>query len=67
MTEDKTHFEEVVDFGNLYQAYLKSKSGKGFSKSRQKFQLVALDGIHQIKRRLETKTYTVSKYNEFTI
>ena len=67
MIEDKTDFEKVVDFGNLYQAYLKSKSGKGFSKSSQKFQVVALDGIHQIKRRLETKTYQVSKYNEFTI
>ena len=33
MIEDKTDFEKVVDFGNLYQAYLKSKSGKGFSKS----------------------------------
>lgn len=67
MTEDKTDFEKVVDFGNLYQAYLKSKSGKGFSKSSQKFQIAALDGIHQIKRRIETKTYNVSKYNEFTI
>ena len=67
MTEDKTDFDKVVDFGNLYQAYLKSKSGKGFSKSSQKFQVAALDGIHQIKRRLETKTYQVSKYNEFTI
>lgn len=67
MTEDKTYFEKVVDFGNLYQAYLKSKSGKGFSKSSQKFQVAALDGIHQIKRRLETKTYQVSKYNEFVI
>lgn len=67
MTEDKSDFEKVVDFGNLYQAYLKSKSGKGFSKSSQKFQVAALDGIHQIKRRLETKTYQVSKYNEFTI
>ena len=51
----------------MYQAYLKSKLGKGFSKSSQKFQVAALDGIHQIKRRIETKTYNVSKYNEFTI
>ena len=26
MIEDKTDFEKIVDFGNLYQAYLKSKS-----------------------------------------
>ncbi len=67
MTETKTDFEVITDFGNLYRAYRKSKSGKGFSKSSQKFQVAALDGIHQIKRRLETKTYEVSKYNEFTI
>lgn len=67
MIEGKTDFEKVTDFGNLYQAYTKSKSGKGFSKSSQKFQIAALDGIHQIKRRLETKTYNVSAYNEFVI
>ena len=55
MTEDKTDFEKIVDFGNLYQAYLKSKSGKGYSKSSQKFQVVALDGIHQIKGRFRNK------------
>lgn len=61
MIEDKTDFEKVVDFGKLYQAYLKSKSGKGFSKSSQKFQVVALDGIHQIKRRIETKELSQNK------
>lgn len=67
MTESKTDFEKITDFGNLYQAYKKSKSGKGFSRSSQKFQVAALDGTYQIKRRLETKTYEVGKYNEFTI
>ena len=67
MIENKTDFEKVTDFGNLYKAYKKSKSGKRFSKSRQKFQMAALYGIHQIKRSLETKTYNVGKYNEFTI
>lgn len=67
MIESKTDFEKITDFGNLYQAYLKAKSGKGFSKNSQRFQVAALDGIHQIKRRLETKTYKVGKYNEFTV
>lgn len=68
MTENRqTEFSKITDFGNLYQAYKKAKSGKGFSKSSQRFQMAALDGIHQIKRRLETKTYCVGKYNEFTI
>ena len=65
--KNKNDFEQVTDFGNLYKAYKKSKSGKGFSKSSQKFQVAALDGIHQIKRRLETKTYEIGKYNEFII
>lgn len=67
MIESKTDFEKITDFGNLYQAYLEAKSGKGFSKNSQRFQVAVLDGIHQIKRRLETKTYKVGKYNEFTV
>lgn len=68
MIEDSmTDFEKVCDFGNLYEAYRKSKCGKGFAKSCIKFQTVALDGIHQIKRRLETKTYQISPYHQFTI
>lgn len=68
MIEDNmTDFEKVCDFANLYNAYRKSKCGKGFSKSCIKFQTVALDGVHQIKRRLETKTYQISPYHQFTI
>lgn len=67
MIKDKSYFKEITDFGNLYKAYLKSKSGKGFSNSVQKFQVVALDGIYQIKRRLETKIYQISSYNQFII
>lgn len=68
MIEDNmTDFEKVCDFANLYNAYRKSKCGKGFAKSCIKFQTVALDGVHQIKRRLETKTYQISPYHQFTI
>jgi len=68
MTEDnRSDFEKVTDFSNLYQAYKKSKLGKGYTKSSMRFQVAALDGIYQIKRRLETKQYIVSKYNEFKI
>lgn len=63
----QTDFEKITNFGNLYAAYKKSKCGKGFCKSSMKFQVSALDGIHQIKRRLETKTYQVSPYHQFTI
>ena len=35
MTEDRlTDFEKICDFGNLYEAYRKAKSGKGYSISR---------------------------------
>ena len=68
MTENnQTDFGKITNFGNIYDAYKKSKSGKGFCKSSMKFQISALDGIHQIKRRLETKTYQVSPYHQFTI
>lgn len=68
MIEDNmTDFEKVCNFENLYNAYIKSKCGKGFAKSCMKFQTVALDGIHQIKRRLETKTYQISPYHQFKI
>lgn len=67
MIEGNSKFEDITDFGNLYKAYKRSKTGKGCSRSSQKFQVYALDGIHQIKRRLETKTYEISKYSEFTI
>lgn len=68
MTENsQTDFEKITDFRNLYEAYKKSRCGKGFCKSSMRFQVSALDGIHQIKRRLETKTYQVSPYHQFTI
>lgn len=65
--DNSTDFEIICDFGKLHSAYKKSKCGKGFAKSSVKFQIAALDGIYQIKRKLETKTYQVSPYNQFTI
>lgn len=65
MIED--NFKQVVDFGNLYKAYKDSKKGKGFTKSRIKFEISALDGIHQIKRLLETKNFEIGKYNKFKV
>jgi len=68
MTEDKlTDFEKITDFENLYRAYKRSKSGKGYSNSSMKFQLSALDGIYRLKHSLENKTYNVAPYNQFTV
>ncbi len=62
-----TDFEKVVDFGNMYKAYRKSKCGKGFKKSSAKFSVMALDGINALIEQLKTKTYKISAYNEFKV
>ena len=63
----QTDFEKVIDFNNMYKAYRKSKQGKGFRKSSARFNLMALDGINILIEQLKSKTYTVSKYNEFKV
>ena len=50
-----TDFEKVTDFENLYRAYRKTKSGKGYRNSSAKFEVQALSGIHKLKKQLETK------------
>ncbi len=62
-----TDFEKVADFNNLYTAYRKAKSGKGYKNSSAKFEVQALNGIHKLKYELETKQYTVSSYNRFYV
>lgn len=59
-----TDFEKVTDFNNLYKAYRKAKSGKKYRQSSGKFQIRCLDGIHQLKKSLEDKTYTVAPYHD---
>ena len=62
-----TDFEKVTDFENLYRAYRKAKSGKGYKNSSARFEIQALNGIHKLKQQLETKEYKVEKYNSFYI
>ena len=62
-----TDFEKVIDFENMYKAYKKAKSGKGYKKSSAKFSTMALDGINTLIEQLKNKTYKVSKYNEFKV
>ena len=62
-----TDFEKVIDFQNMYKAYRKSKSGKGFRKSSAKFSVMALDGINALIGQLKDKSYRVSPYNEFKV
>lgn len=60
-------FEHITDFGILYEAYKKSRRGRGYNQTRVKFEMAALDGVLQIKRLLETKTFKVSPYNKFKV
>ena len=62
-----TDFEKVTDFKNMYQAFRKSKCGKGYKKSSARFNLTALDGVHTLISQLKSKTYRVSDYTEFKV
>lgn len=62
-----TDFEKVIDFANMYKAYRKSKSGKGYKKSATKFNVMALDAINILIDQLKNKIYRISKYNEFKV
>lgn len=62
-----TDFEKVIDFENLYNAYRRSKKGKGYKVSAAKFATKALEGVHLIKEMLEDRTYTVAPYNQFKV
>lgn len=62
-----TDFEKVIDFNNMYKAYRKSKSGKGFKKSSARFNIAALDGINKLIEQLKSKSYKISDYTEFKV
>lgn len=62
-----TDFEKITDFNNLYKAYKKAKSGKGYKQSSAKFESMVLYGIHRLKELLETRKYKVLNYNEFYV
>lgn len=62
-----TEFEKLTDFHNMYRALRKAKCGKWYKKSAARFNVAALDGVHTLIAQLKDKTYTVSKYNEFTV
>ena len=62
-----TDFEKVIDFHNMYRAFRRAKSGKGFRKSSARFDAAALDGIHTLIHQLRTKEYRVSPYSEFKV
>lgn len=57
----------ICDYGNLYKAYKKAKSGKKHNSSTAKFEAMSLEGLHMLKEQLENQTYRVNPYNEFKV
>lgn len=57
----KTDFEKICDIDNLYKAYKKSKH------KDLKFQSNVSEELQKLKQELETKTYKISPYHEFTV
>lgn len=62
-----TDFEKVTDFHNMYRAFRRAKSGKGFKKSSARFNVNALDGVNLLINQLKNRTYRVSGYSEFKV
>ena len=56
------NFDDVTNFENLYKAYKRAKQGKGYSQSRLRFEMSALDGILQLKKML----VILSQFKEIT-
>lgn len=54
----------ICSYENLYKAYRKAKSGKGFNSSCAKFQTMNLEGLHLLKEQLENQTYSMNSYND---
>lgn len=57
----------ICDYGNLYKAYKKAKSGKKHNSSTAKFEAMSLEGLHMLKEQLENQTYRMNPYNEFKV
>lgn len=62
-----TDFEKVTDFGNMYKAFRKSKSGKGYKNSATKFDSMVLEGVNVLIKQLKDRAYKVSDYTEFKV
>ena len=62
-----TDFEKVIDFDNMYKAFLDAKSGKGNKKSSARFSAMALEAINTLIAELKDKTYRLSEYQEFKV
>lgn len=60
-------FEQIVDFENLWVAYLNARKGKRFRGEILEFSTNVEDRLIEIQKELITKTYKVGKYREFYV
>jgi retron-type reverse transcriptase len=67
MKRFKNLFEQIVDYENLWNAYLNSRSGKRFRGEVLKFSNNVEENLIEIQNELIWKTYKVGRYREFYV
>lgn len=60
-------YELVYDFGNLYEAYRKSRRGKRGKISVARFEVNALEAVMYISYLLKERKYKMAPYNTFIV
>lgn len=60
-------YNTVHDFGNLYEAFRRTRKGKRNKKSTAKFEVNVLEAIIYLQYQLKQGTYRLNPYNEFYV
>lgn len=60
-------YEKICDEGNIYEAYLKARKGKGKSLGVMIFEKDLESNLKNIREELENGTYRTSEYETFQI
>ena len=65
--DTKNVFEQVVDYDNLYRAYLNARLCKRYRYEVLNFSAHLEDNLVKLQKELIERTYTLGKYREFYI
>lgn len=57
----------IASYENLYAAYKAAKKGKNCNQDSAKFQVMALEGIHNLRKLLIDQTYQMDEYKRFMV
>ncbi len=60
-------YDKVFSFKNLYDAHMKARRSKRHKKDVIMFELDLGNNLWKLKKKLDTRTYTVNSYNHFMI